>query len=150
LDDQDLAAYSPETVKLDDIKPTLGYEISKCGLLEDLLHITWVETTLAHYIQRHASVNDQEVDALISGLPKRIKSCHGMKGRSHGYGIRAVHGWSVVKVLSLFIISAIPGLLFFCVWLVNHPGDLQNASIPYFMMLTTFPCVTFVVDLYVD
>lgn len=151
LDDQDLVACSPEVVTLDEIRAAPKYEIDTDETIDDILHITKVEETLTHLLQQHDScVQDEHVNAIISGLPKERVDSLNTPGSSCKYGIRAIHGWSVMRMLYMFGLWIILGLIFFFVWLVKHPGDLQTASVPYLMLLTTFPIIIPVLDLYTE
>ena len=126
-----------EKVSLDEIRRTQEYDISiGINLDDEDLHLAWVETTLAHYLLHHGKyITDDKVDEIISGLPKKTNLCMNKKARSIGYGIRGVHGLSVMKFLYLSVVTSGIGLVFFIYWLVKHPGDLQNASVPYFMLV---------------
>lgn len=125
-----------EKVSLDEIRRTLEYDISTGSIPDEDLHLAWVETTLAHYIlHHHKYITDNNIDDIISGLPKKTNCCMDKKARSVGYGIRGVHGLSIMKLHCILAICSGIGLVFFICWLVIHPGDLQNASVPYFMLM---------------
>jgi hypothetical protein len=135
-------------VSLDEIRQTLEYDISTGSTPEDL-HLAWVETTLAHYILHHRKyITDKNIDDTISGLPKTTK-CIGKKARSVGYGIRGVHGLSLMKLFYILAASTGIGLSFFVYWLVTHPGNIQNASVPYFMLMTAVGGFIALPDLYI-
>jgi len=94
-------------------------------------------------------VSDEEVNAIIAGLPKQKDGSLDRKGRSFGFGMRPVHGWSLLKLLCMFGFCLVMGLVFFSVWLAQRPGDLQGASVVYFMMLAAPTAVVSVVDRYI-
>lgn len=71
------------------------------------------------------------------------------KARSVGYGIRGVHGLSVMKFFYILAVSTTIGLVFFICWLAKHPGDIQNASVPYFMLMTAVGGFIALPDLYI-
>jgi hypothetical protein len=151
LDDQDLVACSPDAVTLDEIRAAPEYEIHVDETMDDTLHVTKVEETLTHLLQQHGSrVQDKQVNAIIPGLPKEHVSPIGASGSSCKFGIRSIHGWSVMRILLMFSLWILLGLIFFVVWLVKHPGDLQTASVPYLMLLTTFPIIIPVLDVYTE
>lgn len=140
----------PEKVSLDEIRRTMEYDISTGSILDEDLHLVWVETTLAHYISHHRKyITDNDIDDIISGLPKKTTCCMDKKARSVGYGIRAVHGLSLTKCLYILAVSTGIGLAFFVYWLVRHPGDIQNASVPYFMLTTAVGGFIALPDLYI-
>lgn len=91
-------------------------------------------------------VSDMEVNAIIAGLPKEKDGSSDRKGRSCGYGIRPVHGWSLLKLLCMLGFCLVIGLVFFSIWLSQRPGDIQGASVVYFMVLTVPTAVLSVVD----
>jgi hypothetical protein len=112
--------------------------------------MAWVESALSHFLQQHSSqVDESRIAPIISGLPKKVTNCTDIQGREIGYGIKAVQGWSFLRFLSLAGICVAMGLVFFGVWLKEHPGDFQNASIPYFMMLAPFTLIG-ILDAYVE
>ena len=140
----------PEKVSLCEIRRTLEYDISTGSVPDEDLHLAWVESTLAHYIMYHRHcITDSDIDDLISGLPKKTNGCIGKKARSVGYGIRGIHGWSLAKFLCMLALSTGIGLIFFVYWLVKHPGDIQNASVPYFMLVAAVVGFIAIPDLYI-
>jgi hypothetical protein len=139
-----------EKVSLDEIRRTLEYDISTGSIPDEDFHLAWVETTLAHYIVHHRKcITDNNIDDIISGLPKKTRCCMVKKARSVGYGIRGVHGLSVLKFFYILAVSTGIGLIFFVYWLVKHPGDIQNASVPYFMLMTAVGGFIAPPDLYI-
>jgi hypothetical protein len=151
LDDQDLVSCSPEPVTIKEIRAAPKYEIDTDDMIDDTFHIKKVEDTLTHLLQQHGSrVQDRQVNVIISGLPKERMGSLDTPGSPCKYGIRSIHGWSVLRILWMFALWIFPGLIFFFLWLVKHPGDLQTASVPYLMLLTTFPIIIPVLDLYTE
>ncbi|KAF2465752.1 uncharacterized protein BDR25DRAFT_360279 [Lindgomyces ingoldianus] len=151
LDEKDLVKCGPEKVNLDEIRRTLEYDISTGSIPDEDLHLAWVETTLAHYIlHHHKHITDDNINDIISGLPKKTKICVGKKARSVGYGIHGVYGLSLTKFFYLLAVSTGIGLSFFVYWLVKHPGDIQNASVPYFMLMTAVGGFIALPDLYIE
>src|ERR1700722_1078295 len=133
LDGQDLVLCSADHVSPKEIKVSPEYEITTGEKLDDVWHMAWVESTLTHFMQQHSSqVNDSEINTIIAGIPKRVANRSDKPGREFGYGIRSVQGWSLVRFVGMAVMCIILGLVFFCAWLGRHPGDFQNASIPYF------------------
>lgn len=86
--------------------------------------------TYTLHLTHSKQVADNNIDDIIFGLPKKTKCCMGKKARSVGYGIRGVHGLSLTKFFYILAVSTGTGLIFFVYWLVKHPGDIQNASVP--------------------
>jgi hypothetical protein len=120
----DFIVCSPDAVKIDEIRATSGYEMSKEDALDDSSHVAWVESILRHCLQQfHYFVRVEQVNAIISGLPKKIEDNQATEGTC-GYGIKAIHGWLVAKILVIFGIGIILGLVHFSLWLSKHPGDL--------------------------
>ncbi|OCK73877.1 hypothetical protein K432DRAFT_430344 [Lepidopterella palustris CBS 459.81] len=135
FENEAIVACRPDRVTVRDIRLSGEYEIETGGASDDDLHISWAEGALTHYLRYDCENKDEEIDVLISGLPRRKDRTSGKLVKSMGYGIRAQHGWSLFKFLVLLSLSTLGGLVFFVYWLILHPGDLQNASIPYFMIL---------------
>jgi hypothetical protein len=102
--------------------------------LDDELHIIWAEAALKQHLQDNGH-REHEINAVIAALPRRKIESTKYFARSTGYGIIAEQGWAVWKFLVMITIAIISGLIFFIWWLKKHPGDLQNASIPFFMIL---------------
>jgi hypothetical protein len=127
-------ALSPEPVTVSEIRKSTDYEIDTSGPPTDNIHIMWAEARLAHHLQCKCSHTEEEINEIISGLPRK-KENSGASGETVGYGIHAVEGWSVFKFLVVLSMSTLLGLVFFGFWLLEHPGDLQNASIPFFMLI---------------
>jgi hypothetical protein len=127
---------------------TEEYDIDISTTRDHDLHIAWAEATLAHYLTHNEEHADQHIDTLLSGLPKRKRTQLRQKAKATGYGMHAQQGWSIFKFLIALTICSVPGLAFFFVWIKNHPGDLQNASVPYFMILATMAALVAIPDLY--
>jgi hypothetical protein len=58
---------------------------------------------------------------------------------TEGWGLHAIQGWSLFKILAWYIATQVLGLVFFSIWLgfVNKT-DLQNAFIPLTFFTTSF------------
>jgi hypothetical protein len=121
-------------VTISEIQQHGEYEIEKSSLLDEEAHIEWAEAVLKLHLQDGCKRND-EINTVIAGLPRRKTNLTENLAQSTGYGIVAEQGWSLWKFLTMMAISTMVGLIFFIWWLEGHPGDLQNASIPFFMIL---------------
>jgi hypothetical protein len=67
----------------------------------------------------------------------------GWKQYKHAWEICAVQGWALHKILLSMLMTLIIGLGFLVVWSVCiSKTDLQNASVPLFLMLTLV-CIIF-------
>lgn len=140
-----------ETINLDEIRRTLEYDIDTENTFDEDLHMAWVESTLAHYILHHREfITDSSIEGIISGLPKKTKCCISKKAKSVGYGILSLHGLSLAKILCILVVSACLGLSFFIYWLIKHPGDIQNASVPYFMLMAAIGAFVALPDFYIS
>lgn len=142
-----------DKVKLEEILKNKEYEISVTAPPEsdEELHIAWVEETLSHYLEHHRkTASDEDINKIIQGLPKKMKASVGRKAMSIGYGIRSVQGLSFVRFMCVIGICFILGLCFFVYWLMKHPGDIQNASVPYFMLMAAAGAFVALPDLYIQ
>lgn len=53
-----------------------------------------------------------------------------MDERETVWGIQAHYTPKALMVVFYHVIMFVGPLIFFIVWLIRHPGDLQNASVP--------------------
>jgi hypothetical protein len=151
LDGQDLVRCNSDKVKLEEILRNREYEISTTVAPDEELHIGWVEETLSHYLRCHRQeASNQEIDMIIQGLPKKMKASVGRKAMSVGYGIRSVQALSFARFLCVMVICFGFGISFFVFWLVKHPGDIQNASVPYFMIMAAAGAFIAFPDFYIQ
>ncbi|KAI9782683.1 MAG: hypothetical protein M1839_004670 [Geoglossum umbratile] len=88
-----------------------------------------LEKTLMHYFHNNHKCSADDAQHILERIPKKangkLKTCYA----ADGYGMHAVPGWAVWKVLAVFTISQILPLAYAIRWLCGHPGDLQNAFV---------------------
>lgn len=113
------------------------------------IHIKWVEASVVHYLRHHRQVNDSAIENLLVGIPKRVNKTMGPEAKLTGYGMHAQQGWSLIKFTIALAIAQFFGLAFFVYWLFHHPGDLQNAAIPNFMILAFMGAAIVIPDIYI-
>lgn len=69
----------------------------------------------------------QDIEDIISRIPKKING-RLVKGYGVlGYGMHALPGWAFWKLMVAFFLTQIGPSIFFIKWLCGHSGDLQNA-----------------------
>jgi predicted Kef-type K+ transport protein len=57
---------------------------------------------------------------------------------TEGWGLHAVQGWSVLKIISWFIVTQVFGFVFVPLWLtLVNKTDLQNAFTPLIFFSTS-------------
>lgn len=112
------------------------------------VHVAWLEASMAFHLRNHGSshVSDYQLNELVDTIPKRVLGKVGSYAKVTGYGMHAQQGWSVWRFMVTHTTIAVLTLPFFIWWLSVHPGDLQNASIPFFMALTLFDGAVVVAD----
>lgn len=145
LDEENPVACRQSPVKVADIKAHPGYEIDTTVSFDDEMHILWAEAALKQHLT-NTSDRDDEINKLIAGLPRIKVVTDRHLARSTGYGIIAKPGWAVWKFLIMAFLAITVGLTLFIWWLVKHPGDLQNASVPFFMVLAAMSLLVAIPD----
>ncbi|XPS99137.1 Non-specific serine/threonine protein kinase [Ascochyta lentis] len=85
-----------------------------------------------------------------SGAPLYQTQGTGWQEYKHAWGICAVQGWALKKILLSVSIISIVGYAIFAAWLVFvNKTDLQDSSVPYFMLTTTV-CILFGILQFLD
>ena len=79
---------------------------------------------------------------LLACTPKKIDGKLEDEIETTGYGMHAVPGLSVEKLLVGIGLSVIGPLIFAIYWLCKHPGDLQNAAVPAMLVAAFFAVMT--------
>lgn len=64
---------------------------------------------------------------IITRIPKKINGRLEQEYGALGYGMHAVPGWAVWKLMAALVLSQVGPLVFLIKWLCGHKGDLQNA-----------------------
>ena len=75
----------------------------------------------------------------LSRIPKKKTQFDLISGIGCGevaFGLEADYNVSFLYVLIYHMLLIIPAIGFWVFWLLNHPGDLQNASVPFFTVLS--------------
>jgi hypothetical protein len=148
VDEKDWVEPGQEILSIRELREAPDYDISISNSNENT-HLMWVEAALGHYILHHGNdVSDRQIEQIISGLPKKRLVPIGKEAMSIGYGIHGVQGLSLFRLAIVFMTTAIPGLAFFAYWLKSHPYDIQNASVPYFMLTTAVWPLIAMADMY--
>lgn len=65
-------------------------------------------------------------------FPKKLNGQLG-HNEKHGWGLRACKHLSFFRTSILSMVILAGPIAFFVYWLLGHPGDLQNASVPMFL-----------------
>lgn len=139
-----------EPVQLGEIRKAKDYEISLREGHDEDMHLQWVEGVVAHHLQHRRSGNEfYAIDDAIPALPKKLGQI-AQHSRACGYGIRAVQGWSVLRILIFFGICLVSGLIFCIVRLVTGGDSIERAAVPYVMITATLSLLTAFLDSYID
>jgi hypothetical protein len=75
----------------------------------------------------------------LDRIPKRVEPFElETQGQEDAWGLHAVEFISAVRVVLYHILALLGPLIFWYLWLWywNHEADLQNASVPFFSMIS--------------
>lgn len=64
---------------------------------------------------------------IITRIPKKTNGRLKREYGALGYGMHAVPGWAVWKLMVVLVVSQAGPAVFMIKWLCGHAGDLQNA-----------------------
>ncbi|KAI9867950.1 MAG: hypothetical protein M1813_007772 [Trichoglossum hirsutum] len=107
---------------------------------------TLEKTLIHHFHNRGCSADDAQ--HILERIPKKangkLKTCYA----ADGYGMLAVPGWAVWKVIAVFAVSQICPLAYAIRWLCGHPGDLQNAFVLSMYLVGVFNILLVFPDLF--
>ena len=94
-----------------------------------------LEAEMRHYIAKRGRCSAYGRTRIIARIPKKIPSS--LEGRSgiEGYGMYAVNELAIWRWLLLVILTQVGPVGFSIYWLVERPGDLQNAFTPFGLVL---------------
>ncbi|MCJ1264270.1 hypothetical protein MMC22_004141 [Lobaria immixta] len=148
VDNMEIVSCLPEKIDITRLLQEKDYDF-EVQFPDNDIHIRWVEESVVHYLRHHGQINDSAIESLLAGIPKRVNSKIDSKAKLNGYGMHAQQGWSLIKFTVALAISQFFGLAFFAYWLFHHPGDLQNAAVPYFMILAFIGAAIIVPDIYI-
>lgn len=148
VDNKAIVSCLPEKLDITRLLQEKDYDF-EVRLADNDIHIRWVEESVVHYLRHHGQIPDSAIESLLAGIPKRVNSKMGSKAKLIGYGMHAQQGWSLIKFIIALAIAECFGLAFFVYWLLHHPGDLQNASVPNFMILAIMGVAIIVPDIYI-
>ncbi|KAF2092665.1 hypothetical protein NA57DRAFT_62191 [Rhizodiscina lignyota] len=97
------------------------------------VHMEIARRQIVHGMRYPDRIYDQETIGLI---PKRSHHTAFLLG-DDGWGIRAIQGWSLSKILTWLSVSAVTGIVFVALWLVFvSKTDLQDAFVPFLSPLS--------------
>lgn len=116
--------------------PRLGYDLGRLeqdlnGGLDREIFVPLVEAILIHRF--HYGCCSSSDNVLLRVPKKRSKLREGIG--VVGYGLHAHQGWCWWKIVVAFMLTQ-PGPMIFAAWyLHHHPWDMQNAFVPWFVLL---------------
>ena len=120
---QDIIACGPKAFP-DPTNPEYEYEPSEPPESTQLI----LEAELRHHFEKRGRCAGDTY--LIPRLPKKVPEKLAARSGIEGYVMHAVNGPSFWRWIVLVILSQLGPAVFFVYWLVLHPKDLQNASVP--------------------
>lgn len=78
-----------------------------------------------------------EGNSTLEMIPKKVDALLEPDKGAEGWGLHAVQGWSMWKIVFWFGALGMVGMLFMVLWLVLvDPKDLQNAFTPVMALMT--------------
>ena len=102
-----------------------------------------------HHFHNPRGCGAEDVEDILSRIPKKIKGKLVNKYGIQGYGMQAVSGWALWKFILAVFISQIGPLGFAAKWLWGgHPGDLQNAFMVSMWVFAAMGSVVVVPDVW--
>jgi len=88
-----------------------------------------------HYFHDSSCCGTEDIEAILSRVPKKTNGKLENKTHAVGYGILAIPGLALWKVFIALVLVHIGPFIFACRWLHGHPGDLQNAFLSSFYLI---------------
>lgn len=86
----------------------------------------------------------------VEMIPKKVDTLLEQHKGAEGWGLHAVQGWSLYKIVLWIGVFTVIGLLFALLWLVlADPKDLQNAFTPG-MFLAAMLCLAIGIPQFLD
>ena len=67
------------------------------------------------------------MEDILTRIPKKTNGRLKKEYGALGYGMHAIPGWAVWKLMVALFLSQLGPSVFLIKWLYGHPGDLQNA-----------------------
>lgn len=132
--DRNIVSCDPDP-KLPDNHP--GYEFAKQSPSET--HRLFLEAGVCHLFQKHVDIRwpwsrtqpictplptpNQFLEQIPKKVPQRLQAI----AFTEGYGMQAVAGISVIRLLLMFLVWNGGSIAFMIFWLSTHHGDPQNA-----------------------
>ncbi|KAG4435301.1 hypothetical protein IFR05_009227 [Cadophora sp. M221] len=104
------------------------YSYSRSGPCEDFL--LQLEGLLSHSFHNASNCSEEFIETILSRIPKKTKAKLGMGMEKKGYGMRAISGWAVWKLITALVLTHLGPLIFAIYWLRFNPGQLSDAFTP--------------------
>ncbi|KAL5317000.1 hypothetical protein ACEPPN_016052 [Leptodophora sp. 'Broadleaf-Isolate-01'] len=104
------------------------YSYSYSSPREDFLQ--QLEGLLSHSFHNPSNCSEEFIETILSRIPKKTKAMLGMGMEKKGYGMRAISGWAVWKLITALVLTHIGPLIFAIYWLHFKPGQLSDAFTP--------------------
>lgn len=89
--------------------------------------IKTLEQSLVHGFHDPRGCTAQDMEDIITRIPKKTNGRLKKEYGTLGYGMHAVPGWAVWKLMVALLLTQLGPSVFVIKWLCGHPGDLQNA-----------------------
>lgn len=88
------------------------------------------------FLPWHYCIRLDEGSAHTRKLPKLKALSTPLKGTNDvAFGLEADYMLSLRILAAYYVLTIVPAFVFWGYWMVRHPGDLQNASVPLMTVL---------------
>jgi len=132
---------------LPDLKTQTEYHYQMDSWLDKASHVLKVQAALSDFYRRRVRcMHPDGTPKVVYGVPHRVSG--DKLGSLDGYGIRAIHYWSLCKAAMFALVTQGWAWAFIVWWLLHHPGDVQNAFTPAFYSLGVVTVFVTVPDLF--
>jgi hypothetical protein len=101
-----------------------------------------------HHFHNPGSCGTQDIEDVIKRIPRKLNGRLEKKYGVLGYGMHALPGWAVWKLMVALFVSQIGPSVFCIRWLFGHSGDLQNAFSLSMYLLALLNIVVVVPDIW--
>jgi hypothetical protein len=101
-----------------------------------------------HFYHPSGCCGTEEIEDILCRVPKKVNGKLENKIHAVGYGLQAVPGVALWKVLVALAFLHVGPLIFAVRWLLGHPGDLQNAFLSLFYLVGLLNLIVVLPDIW--
>ncbi|CZT42363.1 uncharacterized protein RSE6_02233 [Rhynchosporium secalis] len=86
--------------------------------------------SMRHLLGRYAGWTQHAIQDILSQIPKKTRSKLSMEFHQEGFGMRAVPGWEMWRIVTIIVVPHVCLFAFAIFWLVHNPGALSDVFAP--------------------